>query len=126
VYSALDPRISVGVSIAGATPQSMRLDQLNGDIGDYEQVAQHIYDVVPYDNIIAAAGSVATYMIHNVNDACCFRVDVGSPYGTYLTQAGTLLGKPIGYFIDPDNYDHSMSNNAYANYLKLFLNAKIP
>jgi dienelactone hydrolase len=79
-YAALDPRITVAVSVAGGRPMSQRLDSRGGlDVGDYEQSAPEIYSAIRHEDVMIAAGARGSMHVFNVNDPCCFRVLPGDP-----------------------------------------------
>ena len=127
VYGAIDPRIDFAVSIAGGRPISTRLDAPWGaaELGDYEQAAPHLYDAVPHEHLLLAAGARASFHVFNRWDTCCFRVQPGDSFVRYLRRAGMVMGKPIGVFVDPDHRGHSMSERAYAE-LGRFLRRVVP
>ncbi len=109
VYAALDARIAIAVSIAGGTPMSQRLANSPYDLGDYEQFASHLYDVVPHEDMMTSAGTRAAFYVFNENDPCCFRVRQNEPLVSYLQAASVQLNKPLGVFIDTANPEHSIS-----------------
>jgi hypothetical protein len=127
VFGAVDPRVDVAVSVAGGRPISTRLDAPWGaaELGDYEQAAPHLYEAVPHESLMLAAGSKASFHIFNRWDTCCFRVQPGDSFVRYLRRGGRAMGKPIGVFVDPDHRDHSMSPRAYAE-LGRFLRRVLP
>jgi hypothetical protein len=127
VYGAVDPRIDIAVSVAGGRPIATRLDAPWGaaELGDYEQAAPHLYDAVPHENLMLAAGSRAAFYVFNRWDTCCFRVQPADSFVRYLRRGGRAMKKPVGVFVDPDHRGHSMSERAYAE-LGRFLRRVLP
>ena len=127
VYGAIDPRIDVAVSVAGGRPIPTRLDAPWGaaELGDYEQAAPHLYDAVPHEALMLAAGARGSFHVFNRWDTCCFRVQPGDSFVRYLRRGGVVMHKPVGVFVDPDHRGHSMSARAYAE-LARFLRGVLP
>lgn len=123
MYGALDPRVDVVVSMAGATPQSQRLSASSGpyEVGDYEQFAPQVLQVLDYDDIMIAAGSKGALYGYNQHDPCCFAVGENDPFVQHLRNSGDIVRKPIEVFIDKENTTHSMSN-AFLDELVRFVN----
>ncbi len=118
LYSALDPRIDVAVSIAGAEPISQRLSRvaeasIDDLAGDYEQNIPHIFDVVTYPDFMKAAGSKGALYIYNKNDSCCFRLKADDDFVKYLNSEATNLEKRLTVWIDENNDEHSISKRGY-------------
>ena len=114
LYSAIDPRIQVAVPVTGLKPLSMRLaEPFLRDLGDYEQLAPDIYDVVPYEDIMKTAGCVGSLFIYNTFDPCCFSVNTNSELVQYLHDASLRYHKRIDIWIDENNLEHSISEQGY-------------
>lgn len=114
MYGALDERVHYVVSIAGGMPMSQWLKEDRVKALDYEQLDPLIYGVVPYEDIMPAAGSRAAFFVFNEHDPCCFRMSPDDPFVHYLETAGRTLDKPIGVYVDRDNTTHSFSDAAFA------------
>jgi hypothetical protein len=114
MYGALDPRVHYVASIAGGMPLSMRLRETPTRIGDYEQSVPQIYEVVPYEHIMPAAGSRGAFYAYNEHDPCCFRLTPDEPFVRYLEDASLLLYKPIEVFVDTATTRHAFSDAAFA------------
>ncbi|MBL8266134.1 fibronectin type III domain-containing protein [Steroidobacter sp.] len=126
-YSALDPRIDIAVSIAGGVPLSQRLqseDEEILDVGDYEQSAAHLYNVVAHEDLMIGAGSSAALYIYNQWDGCCYRVRPDEPIVDYLRTAGTAVGKTIDVYVDESNAQHSIGPSGYQR-LEAFLDSAL-
>jgi hypothetical protein len=114
LYGAIDPRIQIAVPVAGLIPLSMRIASGDlHDVGDNEQTAPQIYDVVPYEDLMKATGSRASLYIYNAHDPCCFAIDANSPLVHYLNSAASELKKTIWVWIDEENEEHSISSRGY-------------
>ena len=113
LYSSLDKRIEYLVAIAGLLPQSIRLEHdAPSDTGDYEQHEPALYSYLPYEHLMISAGSKGAFYIYNENDPCCFHVHSDSPFLKFLEGAARAYKKNIGFYIDPDNTEHSVSPKA--------------
>lgn len=79
LYTAIDPRIKLGISVAGSIPLYMR----SGDsIGDNEQTDPALYSLAGYlDLYIMGAHGPGRRQIHvlNRNDDCCYGVAQHDP-----------------------------------------------
>jgi hypothetical protein len=78
VYSAIDPRIKVSVSVAGSMPLYLR----SGSIGDAEQTISSFYSIAGYPELYVLGSSGAgrrQVQILNRNDWCCFSQLVHDP-----------------------------------------------
>lgn len=115
VYGAVDSRVDIVVSVAGGLPLSARMDAPTGpaELGDYEQTAPHLYDVVGHEHLMLAAGSRGAFYVFNRWDTCCFRAGPNDPFVRYLRTGARALDKPIGVFVDQDNHGHSLGTHAY-------------
>lgn len=114
-YAAMDPRIDVAVSVAGGRPISERLDAPWGaaELGDYEQTVPYLYNVVGHEHLMLAAGSKGSFQIFNRWDACCFRIQRDSAFVQYLLGASSVIGKPVGVFVDEENPAHAIGPQGY-------------
>jgi hypothetical protein len=111
----VDPRIDVAVSVAGGRPISERLDAPWGaaELGDYEQTAPYLFNVVGYEHLMTAAGSKGAFHIFNLWDGCCFRIRPDSVFVQYLLGASSVIGKSVGVFVDQVNTGHSIGPQGY-------------
>lgn len=131
VYGALDPRIDAVVSVAGGTPLSQRLgatwigDGLEAlELGDYEQVAPRLYSVVRHEDLMLAAGSRGFLAMFNQYDPCCFRLNPGSEFASWLVQ-GARAGSRVEFFLDTQNDQHSIGSAGFV-VLESFLGKALP
>ena len=114
LYGTIDPRIQIAVPVAGLIPLSMRIASGDlRDVGDNEQTAPDIYDVVPYEDLMKATGTRASLYIYNAHDPCCFAIDANSPLVHYLNTAAIELNKTISVWVDEENEAHSISTRGY-------------
>lgn len=122
LYGALDPRIDIVVSVAGGRPISERLDAPWGaaELGDYEQTAPYLYDVVGHEHLMLAAGSKGSLFFFNEWDSCCFRIQPDSEFVQYLSGGSEQIGKRIEVFVDQENAAHSIGPQGYIE-LETFL-----
>lgn len=84
LYAAVDPRVRVSIPVAGTLPMYLRQAPYESDVGDWEQYASSLYDVVDYLDlyILGAYGPDRKQVqILNKFDDCCF---AGVRYRTYL------------------------------------------
>lgn len=122
-YAAIDERVDRVVSIAGGLPLSQRLKETDDDsldVGDYEQAAAHLYDVVSHEELMAVAGSMGSLYFFNRLDPCCFRLSTADPFTSYLPAIGSDLGKLIRVVVDETNSQHSLAESGYGE-LEKFL-----
>jgi hypothetical protein len=113
------------VSVAGGVPLSQRLKDREDDlvdIGDYEQTAAHLYNIVTHEDLMVAAGSKASLYIYNQFDTCCFRLVPHETFIKYLEDAAMSLHKIIRVYVDEEKHAHTMSSRAYVE-LEQFLDA---
>jgi len=112
---ALDHRVDFVASIAGGTPLSIRLAAPweAYELGDYEQYAPHLYDVVTHENLMVAAGTRGSFFAYNARDTCCFQIGGADPLVGYLRHAGIVQGKQISVFSDPTFVGHALSPAGY-------------
>lgn len=79
VLSALDPRVTVAVPVAGYSAFVSKLERV-GDYGDNEQVPQDFLVGQDYSHLTAMRAPRPTLIIHNAEDDCCFRAPLVKPY----------------------------------------------
>ena len=79
MLSALDPRVSVSVPVAGYSALVSKLERV-GDYGDPEQVPQDFLEGQDYPHLTALRAPRPTLLIHNAEDDCCFRAPLVKPY----------------------------------------------
>jgi dienelactone hydrolase len=78
VLSALDPRITVSVPVAGYTSLRARVNCLE-DRGDLEQMPPDLATVCDYQTMTAMLAPRPTLQILNAKDDCCFRTHRARP-----------------------------------------------
>lgn len=110
LYSALDPRISESVSIAGTAPIVARGIDSDGrdDLGDWEQFGATIYRWLDYQDLYALAASAGRRheQLYFEFDNCCFSGIKGeearqifvAAYGTQLTVEFTVLAGAVEHY----------------------------
>lgn len=115
MYGALDERIDYAVSVAGGMPMS-QWTKVRPQIRrpDYEQVEPRIYESVPYEDLMVAAGSRGAFYVYNEHDSCCFQLSPDDPFIRYLADASDMIDKPIGVYVDQETRTHSFSDAAFA------------
>jgi dienelactone hydrolase len=79
ILSALDPRVTVAVPVAGYSAFVSKLERA-GDYGDNEQVPQDFLDGQDYSHLTAMRAPRPTLIIDNAEDDCCFRAPLVKPY----------------------------------------------
>jgi hypothetical protein len=122
LYGAIDQRIDVAIPVAGVIPMSLRLlPGSPGDLGDYEQSAPHVYDVVTYEDLMKATGSLGSLYMYNFHDPCCYEVSPDSEFVKYLESASEKYAKVVEVWVDEENYQHSISPQGYV-ILEQFIN----
>jgi hypothetical protein len=72
VLSALDPRITASIPVAGYTSLPARLDY-SEDIGDLEQVPVDLATILDYQHMTAMLAPRPALLILNEKDDCCFQ-----------------------------------------------------
>jgi dienelactone hydrolase len=72
VLSALDPRITASIPVAGYTSLRARLDHYE-DIGDLEQVPVDLATILDYQHMTAMLAPRPALLILNEKDNCCFQ-----------------------------------------------------
>jgi len=113
MYGALDPRIHYAVSVASGIPLSLRLGRWPLQRGDYEQLDPRVYEAVPYEDIMPAAGSRGAFYVFNEHDPCCAAFAPDDPFVRYLLASGRELEKPIGVYVDQQTTAHTFTNAAF-------------
>ncbi|MCZ7646653.1 MAG: acetylxylan esterase [Planctomycetota bacterium] len=78
VLSALDPRITLSVPVAGYTGTPGKIDCLR-DIGDIEQAPADQAAVVDYQDMTAMLAPRPALLILNERDDCCFSTEHAKP-----------------------------------------------
>lgn len=71
VISALDPRVTVSIPVAGYTTIRNRVN-CNADMGDQEQMPADLVAVFDYDTMTAMLAPRPALLILNDKDDCCF------------------------------------------------------
>lgn len=123
VYSAIDPRITTAVPVAGASPLSIKLRPPNGvikNLGDYEQHVPFLYDVVTYEELMRLDGSTRSLLVYNSHDPCCYAYGPDEGFIQYLKATAVHPQKPE-VWVDEQNDQHSLSKWGYIQ-LDDFLN----
>ncbi len=72
VLSALDPRVTMSVPVAGYTPMRVRIGEPS-DRGDHEQMPPDLTTVLDYDTMTAMLAPRPALVILNEKDDCCFQ-----------------------------------------------------
>ncbi|MBC8090277.1 MAG: fibronectin type III domain-containing protein [Phycisphaerae bacterium] len=123
VYSAVDPRITATVSVAGGRPISQRLESVFGalELGDLEQTAPELFSGLRHEDLMLAGGTRGSLMMFNTFDSCCFRVVRGDPFLSYLEVGGARTGRVVRGFVDPVSPIHGLGAAGFAE-LDRFLN----
>jgi dienelactone hydrolase len=78
VLSALDPRVTAVVPVAGYTAMRTRVLHAE-DLGDMEQMPPDLTTVLDYQDMTAMLAPRPLLQIMNVKDDCCFRTDRTKP-----------------------------------------------
>ena len=79
VLSALDPRISVSVEVAGIGSRESNLT-IPRDTYEIEEDAPDVMQGFDYPTFIAMRAPRPTLLVHNAVDSCCFRAPLVEPY----------------------------------------------
>ncbi|WP_212758112.1 InlB B-repeat-containing protein [Usitatibacter palustris] len=106
----IHPSVDYVLSIASATPHSMRLGSVFGpfDLGDWEQWSPRTYAVVGHEELIRSAGRLGGVFAFSGQDPCCFRVAPGDGFYEWVTVPPSD-GRTIALAVDPAHADHSLS-----------------
>lgn len=78
VLSAIDPRITLSVPVAGYTATRTRIG-CPDDLGDMEQTPSDLCTVADYDMMTAMLAPRPALLILNQNDECCFKTATTRP-----------------------------------------------
>ena len=78
VLSALDPRVTVSVPVAGYTSVAARIE-CREDIGDLEQVPADLAAVLDYQEMTGMVAPRPALLILNHDDDCCFQTGRTKP-----------------------------------------------
>jgi dienelactone hydrolase len=118
VLSALDPRVTVAVPVAGYSAFVSKLERV-GDYGDNEQVPQDFLVDQDYSHLTAMRAPRPTLIIHNAEDDCCFRAPLVKPY-IYddVKPFFRLFGKEDAFRwhenTDPSTHNYQLDNRLQA------------
>jgi len=118
VLSALDPRVSVSIPVAGYSALLSKLEHQD-DRGDPEQVPADFLDGMDYPHLSAMRAPRPTLLIHNAEDDCCFRAPLVKPY-TYdqVRPFFRLFGKEDAFAwhenTDPATHNYQLDNRLQA------------
>jgi hypothetical protein len=118
VLSALDPRVTVAVPVAGYSAFVSKLERV-GDYGDNEQVPQDFLVGQDYSHLTAMRAPRPTLIIHNAEDDCCFRAPLVKPY-IYddVKPFFRLFGKEDAFQwhenADPSTHNYQLDNRLQA------------
>ena len=118
VLSALDPRVTVAVPVAGYSAFVSKLERV-GDYGDNEQVPQDFLVGQDYSHLTAMRAPRPTLIIHNAEDDCCFRAPLVKPY-IYddVKPFFRLFGKEDAFQwhenTDPSTHNYQLDNRLQA------------
>jgi dienelactone hydrolase len=118
VLSALDPRVTVAVPVAGYSAFVSKLERV-GDYGDNEQVPQDFLVGQDYSHLTAMRAPRPTLIIHNAEDDCCFRAPLVKPY-IYddVKPFFRLFGKEDAFRwhenTDPSTHNYQLDNRLQA------------
>jgi len=118
VLSALDPRVTVAVPVAGYSAFVSKLERV-GDYGDNEQIPQDFLVGQDYSHLTAMRAPRPTLIIHNAEDDCCFRAPLVKPY-IYddVKPFFRLFGKEDGFRwhenTDPSTHNYQLDNRLQA------------
>lgn len=77
--SALDPRVSVAVPVAGYASLISEIERPD-DTGDMEQIPTDFFDGLDNTHLTAMRAPWPTLLIFNDSDDCCFRAPLVKPY----------------------------------------------
>lgn len=80
VLSSLDPRVNIGIPIAGFASLLGRAVRLPGEPGDFEQNGSDFLVDQDYPTLVALRAPRPTLIIGNSEDNCCFRAPLVKPF----------------------------------------------
>lgn len=119
VLSALDPRVSVSVPVAGYSAFISKLERV-GDYGDNEQIPQDFLVGRDYSHLTALRAPRPTLIIHNAEDDCCFRAPLVKPYVYDAVKPFFKLYGKEDVFAWHENTDPSTHNYELDNRLQAY------
>ena len=116
VISALDPRVTLSVPVAGYTGVRARLNCL-ADVGDLEQVPVDLTTVLDYQDMTAMLAPRPALLILNEKDDCCFQTGRAKPviydavlptYRAFGAEANFLCHSNV----DPGTHNYEADNRS--------------
>jgi dienelactone hydrolase len=118
VLSALDPRVTVSVPVAGYSALVSKLERV-GDYGDNEQVPQDFLAGQDYSHLTAIRAPRPTLIIHNAEDDCCFRAPLVKPHIYDDVKPFFRLFDKADVFqwhenLDPSTHNYQLDNRLQA------------
>jgi len=118
VLSALDPRVTVSVPVAGYSAFLSKLERVP-DYGDNEQVPQDFLAGQDYSHLTAMRAPRPTLIIDNAEDDCCFRAPLVKPYVYDAVKPFfRLFGKEDEFAwhenTDPSTHNYQLDNRLQA------------
>jgi dienelactone hydrolase len=117
--SALDPRVSVSVPVAGYSALVSKLERVP-DYGDNEQVPQDFLTGQDYSHLTALRAPRPTLIIDNAEDDCCFRAPLVKPYVYDAVKPYFKLYGKEDVFAWHENTDPSTHNYQLDNRLQAY------
>jgi dienelactone hydrolase len=117
--SALDPRVSVSVPVAGYSALVSKLERVP-DYGDNEQVPQDFLNGQDYSHLTAMRAPRPTLIIDNAEDDCCFRAPLVKPYVYDAVKPFFKLYGKEDVFLWHENTDPSTHNYQLDNRLQAY------
>jgi dienelactone hydrolase len=117
--SALDPRVSVSVPVAGYSALVSKLERIP-DYGDNEQVPQDFLNGQDYSHLTAMRAPRPTLIVHNAEDDCCFRAPLVKPYIYEAVKPFFKLYGKEDVFSWHENTDPSTHNYQLDNRLQAY------
>lgn len=126
VFSAMDPRVSVIVPVAGHGAMGVRIEN-GSDIGDLEQVPTDMLRVADYTHLTALFAPRPALLIYNEQDDCCFQAPRTLP-AIYdpVVPIYKLFGAETDFRFhinqDPGTHNYGQDNRlAFYNFVDEFL-----
>jgi len=116
VFSALDPRITLSVPVAGYTSIRARIE-LNNSYGDLEQIPTDLVTILDYQDMTAMLVPRPALLILNDQDDCCFKTAETLPviYDAVLPtyQAFGAMDRFASYNnLDPGIHNYEADNRS--------------
>jgi dienelactone hydrolase len=120
LITALDPRITLSVPVAGHSSFVTRAQWPTLDLGDSEQTPSDLASIADYTHLTAMTAPRPLLLINNAKDNCCFRADYAM--GPMLQTARHVYGlfgastDRLRYYInhsDGHNYDRYSREELY-------------